>query len=591
MDLLQYPFDGAQILQKKRAIKRELLQKTGLVDKKVAIVGGSTVGEIKNMLELFLLDSGIRPTFWEGGYALFYQDVVFDEGALAAFAPDILYIHTSNRNIQHWPSPADTPAEADNKADLEFAYFEAVWAAAEKLGCAVIQNNFELPLWRNFGSLDAADPRGRVHYVERLNARMAEYATAHSNFYIHDLAYLAAVHGLDSWCDEATWYAYKYCCAVAHIPALAHSVASVIKSLLGRTKKSVVLDLDNTLWGGIIGEIGPEGVELGSETPTGMAYAEFQAYLKMLSQRGILLNVASKNEMAAAESGFARGDSPLKREDFLCFEANWGPKTHSLATMAATLNILPDSFVFMDDNPAERELVRQEMPEVTVPEVTVPENSIRLIDRAGYFEVSALSADDVKRGEMYKQNAQRQQMEQSFGDYDDYLKSLDMTAEIIPFNPQQLERVTQLINKTNQFNLTTRRYTGAETEHCMQSEAYITLSGKLVDKFGDNGITSAIIGKADGKTLDIELWVMSCRVFKRHLEYAMFDALVAEAQRRGITSITGRWLPTAKNLLVKDFYATIGFDLVGETEQERLFRYDIPAGYQPKNTVMKVEGN
>lgn len=591
MEMLQYPFDGTQILQKKRALKKELLQKKGLVNKKIAIVSGSTVGEIKNMLELFLLDSGIRPEFWEGGYALFYQDVVFDDGSLAAFAPDILYIHTSNHNIQNWPSPADTEAEVEQKLEADFRYFEAVWAAAEKLGCAVIQNNFELPLWRNFGSLDAANPRGRVNYVQKLNARMEEYANTHLGFFIHDLNYLAAAHGLDAWCDTATWYAYKYCCAVSCIPTLAHSVASVIKSLLGRTKKSVALDLDNTLWGGVVGEVGPEGIELGSETPAGMAFAEFQSYLKMLSERGILLNVASKNEQAAAESGFSRADSPLKKNDFLCFEANWGPKSHSLTNMAATLNILPDSFVFMDDNPAERELVRQELPEVTVPEVTVPENSIRLIDRAGYFEVSALSADDIKRGEMYKQNTQRQQLEQSFGNYDDYLKSLAMSAEIVPFNPQQLERVTQLINKTNQFNLTTRRYTSAETEHCMKSEEYITLSGKLVDKFGDNGITSAIIGKIQGTTLDIELWIMSCRVFKRHLEYAMFDALVAAAKKRGITTITGCWLPTAKNLLVKDFYATIGFDLVGETGQERRFSYTIPPQYQPKNTVMKVEEN
>ncbi|MDL2323928.1 HAD-IIIC family phosphatase [Ruminococcaceae bacterium OttesenSCG-928-A16] len=590
MEMLQYPFDGAQVLQKKRALKKQLLQTPGLIDKKIAIVGGSTVGEIKNMLELFLLNLGIRPTFWQGEYALFYQNVVFDDGSLAAFAPDILYIHTSNHNLRLWPNPADTPTEAAEKLNDEFAYFEAVWQAAEKLGCPVVQNNFEDPLWRNFGNLDASDMRGRVHHARAMNTRMAEYASSHPGFYIHDLAYLAALHGLDAWCDISTWYAYKYCCAVEFIPALGHSLASQMGSLFGRTKKALALDLDNTLWGGVVGEVGPEGIELGSETPTGMAYAELQQYLKMLAQRGVLLNVASKNEEAAAESGFARADSPLKREDFLCFEANWGPKTHSIAQMATTLNILPDSFVFMDDNPAERELVMQELPEVTVPPVAVPEQSIALLDRAGYFEVSGLSADDIKRGEMYKQNAQRTQLEHSFGNYEDYLKSLEMTAEIVPFNPQQLERVTQLINKTNQFNLTTRRYTNTETEHCMQSDAFITLSGKLVDKFGDNGITSAIIGSIQGQTLNIDLWIMSCRVFKRHLEYAMFDALVQAAKQRGITTITGRWLPTAKNLLVKDFYATIGFTLVSETEQERVFSYNVPASYQPKNTVMKVEG-
>lgn len=589
MELLEYPFDGTKILQKKRSLKKELLQKKGLIDKKIAIVSGSTIGEVKNMLELFLLDAGIRPEFWEGEYALFYQNVVFDDGSLANFAPDILYIHTSNHNIQNWPSPADSPAQAEEKMQAEINYFETVWNAAEKLGCSVIQNNFELPTWRNFGNLDASDSRGKTHYVNELNRHMANYAVAHPNFFVHDLSYLAAVHGLDAWCDAATWYAYKYCCAVSYIPTLAHSVASIIKSLLGRTKKSVVLDLDNTLWGGVIGELGPEGVELGNETPTGMAFSEFQNYLKMLSQRGILLNVASKNEQAIAESGFERSDSPLKKDDFLCFEANWEPKSISISHMATTLNILPDSFVFMDDNPAEREQVAQQIEGITIPAVTVPEASIALLDRAGYFEVSHLSDDDIKRGEMYKQNAERQKIEQSFGNYEDYLKSLDMTAEIVPFNSQQIERVTQLINKTNQFNLTTRRYTSAETEHCMESDEYVTLSGKLVDKFGDNGITSAIVGKIDGTTLQIDLWIMSCRVFKRQLEYAMFDALVKQAQARGITTITGQWFPTAKNLLVKDFYAIIGFDLVSETEHERSFSYSIPAEYTPKNTVIKVE--
>lgn len=589
MDFLQYPFDGAAILQKKRALKKELLQKSGLIDKKIAIVSGSTVGEIKNILELFLLHIGIRPTFYEGGYALFYENVVFDDGSLAAFAPDVLYIHTSNRNLRFWPTPTDTAETAQQKQDDEFAYFEAVWQAAQRLGCPVVQNNFEEPLWRNFGNLDAADARGRVRYVRRLNERIAGYAEEHPNFYIHDLAYLAAAHGTNAWCDIQAWYAYKYACAVSCIPTLCHSLASLLGSLFGRTKKALALDLDNTLWGGVIGEVGAEGVELGSETPTGMAYAELQSYLKMLSQRGVLLNVASKNEQAAAESGFSRDDSPLKREDFLRFEANWEPKSQSINRMAETLNIATDSFVFFDDNPAEREQVTQQLPEVAAPAVGAPEDSIRLLDKGGYFEATALSADDVKRGEMYRQNAQREAAQQSFGNYEDYLRSLTMTADISAFNPETLERVTQLINKTNQFNFTTRRYSGAETEARMNSSEYITLAGRLIDKFGDNGITSALIGHTQGDEVEIELWVMSCRVFKRHFEYAMFDELVAEAKRRGAKAIVGRWLPTAKNLLIKDFYATIGFNLVAENEQERIFRYEIPAEYESKNTVIAIE--
>lgn len=589
MKQLQYPFDGALILQKKRALKKELLNRPGLVDKKIAIVSGSTVGDVKAVLELFLLNLGIRPEFWEGGYGLFYENVVFDDGSLAAFAPDVLYIHTSNKNLHSWPAPSDDSKAAAECADNEFARFEAVWAAAQKLGCPVVQNNFEEPLWRNFGNLDAWDMRGRVRFVRRLNERMADYAAANPLFFIHDLAYLAAANGLDNWCDLEAWYAYKYLCAPAYIPALCHSLAALVGSLFGRTKKALVLDLDNTLWGGIIGDAGPDGIELGDESPTGMAFAEFQEYIKILASRGILLNVASKNEEANALEGFQRADSPLKREDFLQFEANWGPKSHSVASIAKNLNIGTDSLVFVDDNPAEREQVHQLLPEVAVPEIGPPEQSIRLIDRSGWFEAAVLSADDMKRGEMYKQNAVREKLEQSFGNYEDYLHSLEMTARITPFQAGQLERITQLINKTNQFNLTTRRYTSGETEMCAGSSSYITLSGQLADKYGDNGITSAIIAHVEGTTLTIDLWIMSCRVFKRHLEYAMFDALVAEAQKQGISTIKGQYLPTPKNLLTKDFYATIGFELEAETEAGRSFVYHVPAVYEAKNHVIQIE--
>ncbi len=584
---LTYPLDSALILQKKRALRRELLQKENLIDKKVAIVSGSTVGEIKPILELFLLNSGIRPSFFEGEYGLFYEDIVFGNAELSAFAPDILYIHTSSHNLRYFPSPADTAEQAAQNLQDEYAYFEAVWQAAKSLGCPIIQNNFEPPSVRNFGNLDAADPRGRVRYVNRLNELLANYADTTQNFYIHDLSWLASVHGLDAFCDAAAWYAYQYACAPAYIPQLCHSLASLMCSLFGITKKGVVCDLANTLWGGIVGEVGPEGIELGSETPTGRAYSDFQAYLSRLSARGVLLSVASKNEEAAAEAGLSRTDGALSRKDFLSFHANWGPKSQSIAAIAKQLNIGADSLVFVDDNPAERAEVQGVLPQVAAPPITQPEDSAKLLDRSGYFEVSSLSADDLARGEMYRQNAQRESGRQTFASYSQYLQSLDMHAEIIPFTQGQLERITQLINKTNQFNLTTRRYTLAEVERCAQ-EGHICLSGRLQDRFGDNGLTSVIIGQISGTTLDISLWVMSCRVFKRNFEYAMFDALVAQAQAAGIKTITGSFLPTAKNLLVRDFYATIGFSLTDDTDECRRFSYTVPQTYQNLNTVIKV---
>ncbi len=587
MNPLDYPFDGATLLQKKRSLRRELLQRQGLVEKKVAILSGSTIGEIKNMLELFLLNEGIKPEFYVGGYGLFYENLVFDDGSLAAFAPDFLYIHTSRKNIKEMPLPSDSDEAVQVKLDAEWARFEAAFEAAKKLGCSVIVNNFDLPTHRLMGNRDAVDPRGGIHFINELNARIATYVAKNEGFYLNDLAYLACRFGLDNWFSESEWYLYKYAVSMQYIPELCHNISLIIKSLLGKNKKGLVLDLDNTLWGGVIGEVGAEGVELSTETPAGMAYSEFQQYLRQLEDLGILLNVASKNEESIALTGFERDDSPLKRKDFLCFKANWEPKSENIAKIAQEINILPESLVFVDDNPAEREIVRQQLPAVTIASFDSPEGMIAALDRAGYFEITALSADDAKRNEMYRQNLQRAAAQQSFGSYEDYLRSLEMTAELGAFDQPHAERITQLINKTNQFNLTTRRYTAQEVEALLSNPDAVTLYGRLIDKFGDNGLVSAMIGTVEGERCTVDLWIMSCRVFKRNLEQTMMDEFVRRCTARGVKTIVGRYLPTAKNLLVKGIYGTMGFEKVSEDEQQTVFELDV-AAYRPQNNIVTV---
>lgn len=590
MQALEYPFDASAILQRKRRIRRELLQQEGLIDKKIAIVSGSTVGEVKNILELFLLNAGIRPTFWEGGYGLYYEDVVYDGGALRAFGPDLIYVHTTCRNLANLPCQADGAEAAEAEFAAEAARWDHFWQAALSYGCPVVQNNFEQPDVRLMGNMDAVDARGLVRFGRRMNERLAAFAAARKGLYVNDICWLSAREGLDKWHSPQMWYAYKYALALECVPALCHSVAAIAKSIFGKNKKAVVCDLDNTLWGGVIGDDGPEGIALGEETPAGRAHTALQRYLKELSHMGVLLGVCSKNEDAAARAGFSRPDSVLKAEDFVSFKANWQPKHLNLAAMAGELNLLPDSFVFLDDNPAERDIVRRQLPGVAVPELSAPEDFVRALDRAGYFEVTALSDDDRKRGDMYRQNALRTQAQQAFGDYGDYLKSLEMKAVIRPFDAPHAERLTQLINKTNQFNLTTRRYTQSEVEALVGDKGYITLYASLADKFGDNGITAALIARVDGCEAAIELWVMSCRVFKRDLEKAVFDRLVAQCRALGVQRITGRYLPTAKNLFCKDFYATIGFEPAGENEAgEKDYVFTVPADYRPQCTVIDVQ--
>ena len=591
MSVLDYPFDNAYILEKKKSIKRELLQNDKFIEKKIAVLSGSTIGEIKNILELFLLNYGIKPEFKVGGYNRYFEELMFDDGSLKDFAPDFIYIHTSNKNIENLPVPQDSEEAVKDKLTKECEKFKTLCEKALSFGAVVIVNNFEMPFYRMYGSKDAVAAQGVVNFTNKLNVMIADYIASKENIYLNDINYLSGLIGLDNWFSLENWYLYKYALAVDKIPDLAFGIAKIIKSALGKNKKSVVLDLDNTLWGGVIGDDGVEGIAIGNEQPAGMSYTEFQSYLKRLTGLGIMLNVCSKNEEKIAKQGFTdRKEAPLSVDDFICFKANWEPKHLNIAAIAKEINIGEDSLVFIDDNPAEREIVRKSLPTVTVPEVSCPEDYIKAIDRAGYFEITSFTKDDAKRNEMYKQNAQRAAAESAFTDYNDYLLSLEMTGEIGPFSTAHCERITQLINKTNQFNFTTRRYAQSEVEEIIADRTnYISAYAKLIDKFGDNGITTCLIASVEGTNANIDLWVMSCRVFKRHLEYAVFDYLVAKCKEMGVKTITASYLPTAKNVIIKDFYEGIGFDVTLDSESEKRYILNIPEEYENKNKVIKME--
>lgn len=592
MKELEYPFDPEWILKKKKALKRELLQNTQqtFLEKKIAILGGSTTRDIRDILELFLLNYGIRPCFYESEYNQYYADGMFPNPALEEFHPDILYIHTSNRNIEQYPSLEDDRTLVTQKLQAEYERFQVLWEHLHAVyGCPVIQNNFEPPLYRLLGNRDASDHRGRWNYIQRLNQMFYEYADTHQDFYIHDICYEAADYGLERWSDPFYWNMYKYAMCVPAIPYTAFQLARIIKSIFGRNKKVLNLDLDNTLWGGVIGDDGPENIEIGQETSLGQTYAEFQDYLKQHKKLGVLLSVNSKNNEETALSGLERADSVLKREDFVAFRANWEPKSHNLYATAEELKLLPESFVFVDDNPAEREIVRQEVPGAAVPEITKVEEYIRVLDRSGFFEVTNFSEDDLKRNEMYLANEQRNRMQKNFSDYGDYLRSLEMKAQIGAFDPAYFSRIVQLTNKSNQFNLTTHRYSQSEIEQIAADPQYLTLCGRLEDKFGDNGVVSIVIGRKEKDVLQIELWLMSCRVLKRDMEYAMMDTLVKQCRDCGILQIYGYFYPTAKNAMVKDFYALQGFEKLEEdVDGNAKWSFRIPEQYTLKNQVITV---
>ncbi|MBQ9644178.1 MAG: HAD-IIIC family phosphatase [Lachnospiraceae bacterium] len=616
--MLQYPFDADELLKKSKKIRRQLLSDNApRIRKKIAVLGGSTTHDIVRMMEIFLLDEGIEPQFYESEYAQYYEDAVFGNPELDAFAPDLVYIHTSFRNLKELPGPDASEEEAESLLQAALEKLESCWQGIHsRYHCPVIQNNYEYPSYRVLGNSDAVETQGIVRFVRILNERMAEQIRLYRKengpaVYLHDYNYLAARIGLDRFADDAFWNLYKYALSMQAIPELAYSVTRIIKSIYGRNKKILALDLDNTLWGGVIGDDGPEGIELGEETALGETYRAFQSYVKKLKDIGVMLAVDSKNDEENALAGLNHPEGILKPSDFVSIRANWEPKSENLVRIAEDVNVLPESAVFADDNPAEREIVRQQVPGAAVPEIGAPEDYIRVLDHAGYFEVTSLTADDRSRSEMVRANAERKKAQSAFADYGEYLKSLEMTAEIGPFEKLYFPRITQLTNKSNQFNLTTKRCTEEEIAQAASDPDMLTLCGRLSDKFGDNGIVSLIIGSVAMMTVDppghkeeepegkgivtgqkallIDLWLMSCRVLKRDMEYAMMDKLVETCMQRGLSAIFGYYYPTAKNSMVRDFYAQMGFTKIHEDPAgNTVWRYDLPPVYTRKNRYIQV---
>lgn len=583
-----YPFDSAFISKKQKSLKRELRNNGGKkIKKKIAVLGGSTTNGIVDILDLFLLWYDIDAEFYQSEYNQYWQDAMFGK-ELRDFKPDFIFIHTSNRNISAYPEMAMSAEETEELAKNQLEHFTSMWDKLRSdIGCPVIQNNMEMPYWRLLGNKDCADIHGRVNFINRINGGFYEYAQNNDNFFIHDINYLSASLGLENWANPLYWNMYKYALAVPLIPEFAFSVSKIFASLLGRNKKVLALDLDNTLWGGVVGDDGVEGIAVGQEVPMGQAYCEFQSYLKAQKQLGVLLTVCSKNDEENAIAGLNHPDGILKPDDFTLIKANWEPKSLNIEQTAKELSLLPESIVFVDDNPAEREIVGKSLG-CEAPPMEGIENYIHTLDKGGYFEVTNFSEDDLKRGEMYKQNAERAKMQSAFADYGEYLDSLEMKAEITDFSPINLARITQLTNKSNQFNVTTKRFTPAEMDKVYESADYIRLCGRLEDKFGDNGIVSVVIGKKQGTVLDTQLWLMSCRVLKRDMEYAMLDELVRAAKEQGIAEIIGNYYPTAKNSMVKGLYADFGFEKIGEDGEGNTKWKLLTENYQNKNLHIKV---
>lgn len=588
-ECLEYPFDYEYLNRKKKLLKRELeKQNIKFLEKRIAILGGSTTNEIKLNLELFLLKEGIKPIFYESEYNKYYEDALFGQ-ELIDFNPEIIYIHTTIKNIEKFPSLTISKEENQDILENEIKKLKSIWKSLfSKFSCVIIQNNFELPQYRLTGNSSVYLDGGNIKFINNINNSLVKATKEYKNLYINDINYLSSLIGLEKWYDNSLWFNYKYALSFEAIPYLSHSIASIIKGIYGKNKKAIAVDLDNTLWGGVIGDDGIAGIKIGKDNPIGEAHIEFQKYLKQLKELGIVLTIASKNDEENAIEGLEYNNMLLHKNDFLVVKANWEPKPNNILESANEINIGVDSFVFLDDNPVERELVKSQLSGIAVPNIdNKVENFQNIIDRNNYFEFLSVSEEDLQRLKYYEDNQSREKEKLNYTNYQEYLKSLNMLAEIQEAKDIYLERIHQLINKTNQFNLTTKRYTKAEVEKVYNDENSILLYGRLQDKFGDNGLVSIIIGKKEDKILNIPLWIMSCRVLKRDMEKAMLDCLVKISKEKGIEKIVGQFIPSAKNSMVKKHYEELGFKLVEDKEDLTTWELEI-SGYENKNKIIKI---
>ncbi|MDD5657247.1 MAG: HAD-IIIC family phosphatase [Elusimicrobia bacterium] len=514
---------------------------------RLAVLGSSTTTQLIPLLRLHAFREGLNLEVYESPFGAFQQEILDPGSGLYRFQPRIALLFVNYRDVR--PGPLE--AEASRWTGL--------WdALRERARCAVVMNNFDLPVERPWGNIEAKRPEAGIGRLRALNALLA--SRAGSGMVILDQEHLSAVIGKERWHDPRFWLHARQAIALEALPRYAAEAAALLKALAGRSRKVLAVDLDDTLWGGIVGDDGAAGLELG-QTPAGEAFLEFQRYLKSLRERGVLLAVCSKNDPERAREPFAaRAEMVLRLDDFSAFEAGWHDKAEGLRRIARALNVGLDAVAFVDDSPLERELVRRCLPEVAVVDLPEdPADRVRALDSLRLFETAGVSAEDLGRASHFQAESGRESLKREAPDMASFLRDLEMAAEAGPFTESDIDRITQLINKTNQFNLTTRRYGTAEVRALMRDPSCWTLSVRLRDRFGDYGLISVLAARLRGKALEVDSWLMSCRVFSRGVEHLAFNLLLEAARRLGAAVIAADYIPTPKNAPARELLPGLGF--------------------------------
>ncbi len=553
---------------------------------RLALLSDAATQQFVPLLRTLLHRQGVHAEIYEGAFDGFQIETLSPASGLYAFAPDVVIVLNAVQALR--ASYAARTGGGREFAEGRLGTIASVWDAihAHAPKAVILQSTYVMPYERFFGNFDRKVPDSLYAVAAWLNQRIAEEARVRTHVLIHDVEAVASWNGRREWFEDRLWDMAKSFCAFSLLPEVAKNIVDIVLSLRGRVVKCVVLDLDNTLWGGVIGDDGVDGIKLNAHGD-GEAFYRLQAYLKELLKRGVLLAVASKNEMENALLPFEKHpDMLLRREDISVFQANWSDKAENIRVIRQTLNIGLDSMLFLDDNPFERSLVRGVLPEVLVPELPEdPADYVRAIAELNLFETTSFSAEDVRRAELYREESVRRSEQGQYADADAFLKSLEMKLVAARFDCFHLPRIAQLMQRSNQFNLTTHRYTEAECEALMHDPGVLPLYAKLSDRLGDHGLIGIVVLAPDGEELVIRDWLMSCRVLARGVERHLMNLVVAEAQARGCTRVCGEYIQTAKNGMVREFFEQFGFTKIGDEPGHTLWILPVSA-YEPVATFI-----
>lgn len=529
---------------------------------RLGVLSNSTLDFIVPALEATALRHGIALECVRAEYGQVMQEALSPDSVINRARPDAVLIAVDVRYLPLQTTPGSRDA-ASRTVEESLHHLEEIRGNIRRNSGAILILQTLAPFPEGlFGSLDRALPGAPRQLIDAVNRGLAESVFGTEDALV-DVAALAETVGLGEWHSPVQWNLAKLPFADEFVPLYADHVARVIAALRGKSRKCLILDLDNTIWGGVIGDDGLEGIQIAQGDATGEAHLMVQRLALALRERGIVLAVSSKNDDDVARKPFREHPEMLLHEDHIAvFQANWRDKATNIKAIAEELSLGLDSMVLLDDNPAERRLVRQILPEVAVPELPKdPALYGRVLSAAGYFESVTFSAEDLKRAQYYQDNARRIVLQEQAGDVDAYLASLGMEITFQPFDVTGRSRITQLINKSNQYNLTTRRYTEAEVSEAEADRRCFTLQVRLSDIFGDNGMISVVICRQKGSaTWEIDTWLMSCRVLGRRVQEAVLQEVLRHAALNGIERLVGIYRPTERNKIVEEHYSQLGFE-------------------------------